>query len=112
MGADPAMTADEWLGGKTAGPKLINLETGFVPAPVREFSHSATPSEAVSGHGRTASNVHGRAPSSVAAPMTEKELNEAYKVLKKENEELKNSLAHREAKIRALESEINSLKMK
>lgn len=32
------MSADEWLGGKIGGPKLINLEKGFTPLPTREFA--------------------------------------------------------------------------
>ncbi|KAJ2994018.1 Coronin-2B [Globomyces sp. JEL0801] len=41
-GPEPAMSANEWFNGKTCGPKLINLELGFTPAPAKEFVVSAS----------------------------------------------------------------------
>ncbi|XP_012515715.1 PREDICTED: coronin-1A [Propithecus coquereli] len=36
-GPDPAMTAEEWLGGRDAGPLLISLKDGYVPPKSREL---------------------------------------------------------------------------
>uniref|UniRef100_A0A674IXX5 Uncharacterized protein n=1 Tax=Terrapene triunguis TaxID=2587831 RepID=A0A674IXX5_9SAUR len=36
-GPDPALTAEEWFGGKDAGPLLISLKDGYVPSKSREF---------------------------------------------------------------------------
>nr|XP_005290238.1 coronin-1A [Chrysemys picta bellii] len=36
-GPDPALTAEEWFGGKDAGPLLISLKDGYVPPKSREF---------------------------------------------------------------------------
>ncbi|XP_053327442.1 coronin-1A [Spea bombifrons] len=37
VGPDPALTAEEWLEGKDAGPLLISLRDGYVPAKSREL---------------------------------------------------------------------------
>uniref|UniRef100_A0A8C5Q956 Coronin n=1 Tax=Leptobrachium leishanense TaxID=445787 RepID=A0A8C5Q956_9ANUR len=37
VGPDPALTAEEWLGGKNAGPILISLRDGYVPSKSREL---------------------------------------------------------------------------
>ncbi|XP_069100126.1 coronin-1A-like isoform X1 [Pleurodeles waltl] len=37
VGPDPAMDADEWLGGKNANPILISLKDGYVPSKSREL---------------------------------------------------------------------------
>ncbi|XP_027718820.1 coronin-1A isoform X1 [Vombatus ursinus] len=36
-GPDPALTAEEWLGGKDAGPLLVSLKDGYVPPKSREL---------------------------------------------------------------------------
>lgn len=36
-GPDPALTAEEWLGGRDAGPLLISLKDGYVPPKSREL---------------------------------------------------------------------------
>lgn len=42
IGPEPAMTAQEWIAGKTAPPKLIDLASGFtVSSTVREFNTTA-----------------------------------------------------------------------
>ena len=36
-GPDPALTAEEWLSGRDAGPLLISLKDGYVPPKSREL---------------------------------------------------------------------------
>lgn len=36
-GPDAALTAEEWLGGRDAGPLLISLKDGYVPSKSREL---------------------------------------------------------------------------
>ena len=92
-GPEPSLTIEEFLSGKNADPILISLETAFVPG-IKEFVTSGTP------------------PSETAdtkAPVTDKEYQEAYHSLRKENEDLKGILATRDAKIRALEAQLSLL---
>ncbi|KAI8903340.1 hypothetical protein EDD86DRAFT_195861 [Gorgonomyces haynaldii] len=96
-GPAPALTAEEWLSGKTSGPKLINLEDGFTPLPVREFTHSAQSSFAVSREASTART------STVPVSLVD---------LQKENQELKLQLAQKDARIRQLEAQMQSLSQK
>ncbi|KAH9275768.1 hypothetical protein BASA83_001570 [Batrachochytrium salamandrivorans] len=96
IGPEPTMSAAEWIGGKTCGPTLISLEKGFVAAPTKEFVTSAP--------GVTAE------PSFNAAPtMTDKEYQDAYHTLRRENEDLKGVLAQRDARVRQLEVQIEKL---
>ncbi|XP_063286966.1 coronin-1A [Pelobates fuscus] len=37
VGPDSALTAEEWLGGKNAGPVLISLRDGYAPSKAREL---------------------------------------------------------------------------
>ncbi|OCT58843.1 hypothetical protein XELAEV_18001332mg [Xenopus laevis] len=37
VGPEPALTAEEWLGGKDAGPLLISLREGYAPSKSREL---------------------------------------------------------------------------
>ncbi|CAH2330252.1 coronin-1A, partial [Pelobates cultripes] len=37
VGPDSALTAEEWLGGKNAGPVLISLRDGYTPSKAREL---------------------------------------------------------------------------
>jgi len=99
-GGEPVMSAEEWLGGKTSGPKMISLAKGFSPAPARKFTTSA-PSTGVSRATTVGSGKGG--------PSSEKEYQDAYHSVRKENDELKNVLAARDAKIRQLESQLASL---
>ena len=39
------MTASEWLGGKTAGPKLVSLAGGYVAPTVKKEFVSEAPAE-------------------------------------------------------------------
>jgi coronin-1B/1C/6 len=39
----PALTAAEWFGGKTANPKTMSLEKGYTPQAKKEFISTATP---------------------------------------------------------------------
>uniref|UniRef100_A0A8D0H0H3 Coronin n=1 Tax=Sphenodon punctatus TaxID=8508 RepID=A0A8D0H0H3_SPHPU len=36
-GPDPALSAEEWLGGQNASPVLISLKDGYIPPKTREF---------------------------------------------------------------------------
>ncbi|KAG0240636.1 Coronin-like protein crn1 [Mortierella sp. GBA43] len=94
IGAEPALTADEWFDGATANPKLISLENGFVAPVKKEFVASAA--------AQVAETV-------VAAPKSEKEYQEAYHKLRQENEDLKNQLAQKDVKIRLLEVQLEQL---
>ncbi|KAI8803586.1 hypothetical protein BJ742DRAFT_761245 [Cladochytrium replicatum] len=93
IGPDPSLTADEFFSGKTAPPKLISLEHGFThTAAAKEFLTSAP--QIVEPE--------------VKHPQTEKEYQDAYHALRKENEDLKNQLSSRDARIRQLESQLAS----
>lgn len=87
------MTIDEFFSGKNADPKLISLETTFVPG-VKEFVTSGSPPTE---------------PADNKVPTSDKEYQEAYHVLRKENEDLKGIVATRDAKIRALEAQLQLL---
>ncbi|KAL0083424.1 hypothetical protein F4703DRAFT_1738537 [Phycomyces blakesleeanus] len=96
IGDEPALTADEWFGGKNANPKLIDLEAGFSVKEKKEFVPSAP--------------VEEQQAKSPTTTMHEKDYQEAYHELRKENEDLKNSLSQREVKIRILEIELEKTK--
>lgn len=87
------MSADEWFEGKTSKPVLISLEKGFVPSVKKEFVTDA--------------------PAPVAAApkqtMSEKDYQDAFHALRKENEALKNEVAQKDVKIRQLETQLESL---
>ena len=90
------MSAQEWLAGKTAAPKLVSLEKGFVAAAPKEFVTTAEVPTA----------------SSAKQPMTEKDYQESYHQMKKENDELQGQVASRDARIRQLEAQIAALETK
>ncbi|KAL7748017.1 Coronin-like protein crn1 [Sorochytrium milnesiophthora] len=97
IGDEPSLTADEFfVDGKTEPPKLINLEKGFKPTAKKEFVSSAPADQGSAGGGA------GKEPS------TEKELQEAYKTLRAENETLKSELAQKDIRIRQLEAQLSS----
>ncbi|KAI9099368.1 WD40-repeat-containing domain protein [Phlyctochytrium arcticum] len=96
IGAEPALTLDEFFSGKTANPKLISLETGFTAAPAKEFVTSAPPPDE----------------KNEKAPSSEKEYQDAYHSLRKENDELKNTVSTRDARIRQLEAQLEGLMKK
>lgn len=60
-GPDAALTAEEWLGGRDAGPLLISLKDGYVPPKSRELRVNRGLD---TGRKRTAPEASG-APSSV-----------------------------------------------
>ncbi|KAJ3048671.1 Coronin-2B, partial [Rhizophlyctis rosea] len=93
VGPEPALTIDEFFAGKTAGPKLISLESGFTAAPAKEFVTSAPPPEEKETKG----------------PSTEKEYQEAYHTLRKENDDLKNQVSQKDVRIRQLEAQLEGL---
>ena len=94
IGPEPALTAEEWLSGKTSGPKLINLEKGFVPLPPKEFVTSA-PSSNVASRQASVKMPSGPAPT--------------LEGVIKENQELKLTLLQRDARIRQLEAQLEAL---
>ncbi|TPX31089.1 hypothetical protein SmJEL517_g05500 [Synchytrium microbalum] len=96
-GPDPALTSDEFFAGKTKPPTMINLEKGFVAPIAKEFTTSAMSLNELS---------------SPKGPSTDKEYQDAYHSLRKENDDLKNVLAQRDAKIRQLEAQLGSLSTK
>ncbi|CEI91860.1 Putative Coronin [Rhizopus microsporus] len=93
---EPALTADEWFEGKNADPKLVDLEAGFTAKAKKEFVPTAAPVEEVKNE-----------PSS---PVKEKNYQEAYHEMRKENDDLKNQLSQRDVKIRVLEIELEKLR--
>ncbi|KAJ3144168.1 Coronin-2B, partial [Irineochytrium annulatum] len=96
LSGEPSLKCEEFFKGKTAAPKLVSLE-GFVAATaVREFVTSAP---APTDVGLAA----------VKGPSTEKEYQDAYHSLRKENDDLKNQVSVRDAKIRQLEAQLESL---
>lgn len=95
IGGDAALKTAEWLSGKTCGPKMIDLEHGYVVPAAKEFV--------------TTGNVEGVASVQPVVPMNEKEYQDAYHALRKETEELKSTVAAREAKIRQLEAQLSLL---
>jgi coronin-1B/1C/6 len=97
IGPEPALTADEFFSGKTATPKLINLENGFAASTTtKEFVTTAPPPADVGV-------------AAVKGPSTDKEYQDAYHSLRKENDDLKNQIAQRDAKIRQLEAQLEGL---
>ncbi|KAJ3103779.1 Coronin-2B [Phlyctochytrium planicorne] len=98
IGPEAPLSAEEFFSGKTAGPKLVSLENGFTASAAKEFVTSAP---APTDVGLAA----------VKGPSTEKEYQDAYHSLRKENEDLKNQVAQRDAKIRQLEAQIEGLKV-
>lgn len=97
-GGKPALTCEEFFSGKSANPILIDLKDGFVPIK-REFSVDTSAAAAT------------LAAMEEKVPTNEKEYKSAYKSLKKENEELKNSLAQKDVKIRQLESQLEQMNL-
>ncbi|KAM3583442.1 Coronin-like protein crn1 [Umbelopsis sp. WA50703] len=100
IGDEPALTADEWFGGKDANPKTIDLEAGYTVKAKQEFVTSAT-AEAPAALADKSSEA--------AKPAAASSDNDSAK-LRKENEDLKDSLAQKDVKIRNLELEIEKLK--
>ncbi|KAI9357008.1 hypothetical protein DFJ73DRAFT_821808 [Zopfochytrium polystomum] len=98
IGQEPALTADQYFAGKTAPPKLISLENGFVAAATAKEFVTSAPAPVDVGV------------AAVRGPQTEKEYQDAYHALRKENEDLKNQVSQRDAKIRQLEAQLESLK--
>ncbi|KAI8089305.1 uncharacterized protein BX664DRAFT_332680 [Halteromyces radiatus] len=93
---EPALTADEWFQGKDANPKTIDLEAGFTVKSKKEFNPTVQP--------EVVKEIK------ITDPKNEKDYQAAYHELRKENEDLKNSLSQREIKIRVLETEMEKLK--
>ncbi|SAL97018.1 hypothetical protein [Absidia glauca] len=89
---EPALTADEWFQGKDANPNTIDLEAGFSVKEKKAFIPTAQVEETKESED------------------TDKDYQAAYHELRKENDDLKNSLSQREIKIRVLETELEKLK--
>ncbi len=90
VGDQPSTTAEEFFNGTTKPPKMISLEKGFKPV-VREFISEVQEQE-----------------QDEKLPTTDKEYQEAYHKLRKENDKLKNEVAQRDVKIRQLEVQLSS----
>lgn len=93
VGDQPSLTTDDYFAGKNAAPKLISLADGFKPATPKEFVVSA------------AAAVE-QAPSVTPAGkvMSDKEYQEGYWSLSKENEQLKARVRELESRMRELEA--------
>ncbi|KAJ3008919.1 Coronin-2B [Thoreauomyces humboldtii] len=96
IGGEPALDSADFFDGKSAPPKLISLETGFTAPPTREFVTAAVVADA------TTEKV----------PQTEKEYQDAYHTLRKENDDLKNQVSNRDARIRQLEAQVEAASKK
>jgi hypothetical protein len=88
------MTTAEWLAGATKGPKMISLEKGFAAAPIKEFVTSGTNAESPSGHYKE---------------LSEKEMKIEFLALKRENQELKQAVGSKDARIRQLEAQMAAM---
>ncbi len=105
------MTADEWWSGKNSGPKLINLEKGFVPClRAREFSASTSLRQSATSlaHGRNSSNS--LSIGGAGAPTHGSALGMTIDVLQRENTQLKSEIAAKDARIRELEAKLGGMK--
>lgn len=100
IGDAPSLSADEWFGGKNADPKLISLENGFQPSAKKEFQ-----TEAFAGKS-------GKASSESKLLSSEKDYQDAYHQLRKENEALKNEIAQKDVRLRQLELQLEQLSSK
>jgi len=96
IGDEPVLTADEWFGGKSAKPKIIDLEAGFTVKKKKNFVAAAPAAEE----------------KTEKAPKNEKEYQEAYHELRRVNEDLKNAVSQRDTRILVLEIELEKLKGK
>ncbi|CAG8692636.1 1232_t:CDS:2, partial [Racocetra fulgida] len=94
LSGEPALSADEFFGGKNAKPKTISLEHGFQAKGKKEFVSSAPKEEEPVAQ----------------TPKTEKEYQDAYHQLRQENDDLRNQLAQRDVTIRALTIQLEQLK--
>ncbi|KXS15157.1 DUF1900-domain-containing protein [Gonapodya prolifera JEL478] len=96
----PSLTAEKWFAGKDAQPKRISLANGFVAAAPKEFLVSPAAKEAQSVTPELERS--GGKP-----PMTEKDYQEAYHALRKENEKLRNELEQSKVRVRQLEAQLD-----
>ncbi|KAI8967039.1 hypothetical protein BDF20DRAFT_348639 [Mycotypha africana] len=101
-GDEPALSADEWFGGKDANPKLISLESGFVAKTKKEFKPTATPVEDVNPSKSTSTTG--------SAASSEKSSETQLKEVLKENEDLKSQITEKNTKIHVLEMELDKLR--
>eukprot|EP01135_Chromosphaera_perkinsii_P009382 Nk52_evm58s1737 gene=Nk52_evmTU58s1737 len=92
---EPALTAEEWLSGKSAEPKLMSLKDGFKPSGKPVF---------------VAPVIKETKADPTDNPQTDKEYREAFHILKSEVEKLKNETAQKDVQIRQLQQELKSLK--
>lgn len=85
----PALTADEFLAGKSAGPNLCSLKDGFVPSGKPAF---------------VAVQVKEEKKDVIENPKTAADYEEAYHKLRQMVKDLSNQKAQLEVKVRALEA--------
>ncbi|KAI3639526.1 hypothetical protein MIR68_002220 [Amoeboaphelidium protococcarum] len=92
----PTLSADEWFGGKNGKPTLVSLEKGFVPSAKKEFvTEGISPAQAANDP--------------LKNPQSEKEYQDGFHVLRKENDALKNEVAQKDVRIRQLELQLENL---
>lgn len=96
VGDIPAMTSAEWFEGNNAKPKLVSLEKGFQASAKKDFVTEAP----------VASN---EARDPLKNPANEREYQDAFHSLRKENDGLKNELAQKDVRIRQLELQLENL---
>jgi coronin-1B/1C/6 len=98
VGDKPSLTSEQWFSGKNADPKLISLEKGFQASERKEFVTEAVVTNEV------------RDP--LKNPQSEKEYQDAFHALRKENDALKNELAQKDVRLRQLEMQLESMNVK
>jgi len=126
VGDKPALSADEYFGGKSANPILINLEKGFIqsekkaffaqqfpvtavspsPSPVAGASSSACAAGGLMQSNASSSSLKGSAspaPSSASSRCADDELRRMIENLRKESDDLKRAIAERDEQIKGLE---------
>jgi len=94
ISGEASLTIDEFFGGKTADPKRVSLQGGYVPGVKKEIHFAAAPSP-LEEQKKDLEN-----------PKNEKEYREAWLKLKQDNEDLRNKLAQRDVTIRQLELKV------
>ncbi|KAJ3342579.1 Coronin-like protein crn1 [Gonapodya sp. JEL0774] len=95
----PSLTSDKWFAGKDAPATKISLANGFVATVPKEFTVSAAAQQV--SHEQELSSSGGK------PAMTEKDYQDAYHALRKENEKLRNELEQSKVRVRQLEAQLD-----
>lgn len=108
------MTADEFFAGQTKKPKMCSLDPSQSASNEQSAPKAFTPqvtSSAAAGVPRSSSS-HSLTEAKrdpIQNPQTEKEYMDAFHALRKENEDLRKSLASCETKMRSMEVKLSEL---